>query len=527
MAQAHSFSKKTFNALLAFMSLFLSASVLSLNAFVVPAESLNNALTSVWSTGLGFVSFVYAIWNFVSVGILSVPRENEGNETIGILSRGARPQINPLTQRVRFASVPTAAVYLLLMLSVPALKSSSSTMLYAAVMVQGVPYSFFFLLGVEVLTAWFPDSPSVSMTLVSASYGLSQFILSPLFNFSIIYFGVVNSIIVTSIFLFCSILLVVFLIEFPSEDTLPASRIVGMSDKESKTDDNIMKTEDATITHNIDVKSTVKYHSDQSFIHSELCSHGDQGSYVQFNYSKAGDSLQGDATHFSTETFGKPQDYPRTTIEIVDDSNTMPWYEILQCRKFHKYLIIVFMGRAAVALIPFYFKLGHVFGIATKNVVFGFQILSLVSIAWALGVNSLYEFLNTRLRRQSISKPFLIAVFMLQTTLFIILVPLSNTGKATCSLIVISFLIVILESQTALSVILAGDLFGVKNCVAAYGLAGGLSIGPAETIFTYSMSFVEQKFSMGGVATPASFSPFYFICTAALLVGAFVVITMG
>lgn len=140
-------------------------------------------------------------------------------------------------------------------------------------------------------------------------------------------------------------------------------------------------------------------------------------------------------------------------------------------------------------------------------------------MAWGLGINSLYEYLTKQWRQKSFTKPFLFAVFILQAVLFALLVTLFKTGKATASLVVITFLIVIMESQTALSVILAGDLFGSQNRVMAYGLSFGLAVGPGEASFTYIMSAVERKSSEIGVVLPASFSPFYWLCATALLFG--------
>lgn len=520
MVQRHSCPKKTVNAFLAFTSLFLSASFLSLNTFVVPVETFNKALTSVWSTGLGFASFVYAAWNLVTVGIFNVPSKIEDYHHIGSsTTKRSHRRLHPLTYRVRAASVPIAAVYLLLMLCIPALKWSSPTIMYAALTAQGAPYSFFYLLGVKALTAWFPESPATSMTLVSASYGLSQFLISPLFYFSISYFGLINSIIISSVIIFCSILLVVFLMDFPSEEALPTLTIADSEDRKCTSVDNYMKPRANTSS----VANTINYQTDEFQIESEICPHEDPAKFSHSGLAQHQDGEREKETHRPAEVRGNRQCQSGSSSQNVDGTSSIPWYKLLQYRIFHKYLLITFMGRAAMALFPFYFKLGYLFGMATNRVVFAFQMLSLVSIAWALGINSLYEFLTKRLRRRSISKPFLSVIFILQAVLFAALIPLCNAGKATFSMVVISFLIVIIESQTALSVILAADLFGAKNSVAAYGLACGLSSGPGDAIFTYIMSVVEQKFSVGAVSTPASFSPFYWFCCTELLFGAMIV----
>lgn len=519
MALRHSCPKKSINAFLAFMSLFLSASFLSLNTFVAPVETHNKALTSVWTTGLGFASFVYAAWNLVTVGIFNVRSEKDDYRQIASSRKNSSRQLHPLTYRVRVASVPIAAVYLLLMLCIPALKWSSRALMYGSLTVQGAPFSFFYLLGVKALTAYFPDSPATATTLVNASFGLSQFLISPLFNFSISYFGLFKSITMTSILLFCSALLVVFSMDFPSDEGLPVSTVVGNQDKEYSSVDDVIKRSSKAIGF----ENAIKYQSDEFKIESDIYPHQKRGRFSHSGFTQCQDIERKKETHRSFEIDGNQQNPSQISRENVDGRRSMAWYKLLQYRLFYKYLLIVFMGRAAMALFPFYFKLGYVYGIPTSRVVFGFQMLSLVSIVWVLIVNSLYEFVSNRSRRKPISKPFLIAIFILQAALFAVLVPLSNSGKAVGSLTVISFLMVIIGSQTALSVILAADLFGGKNGVAAYGLACGLSSGPGDAIFTYIMSAVEQKFSVGTVSTPASFSPFYMFCSTALLFGAIIV----
>lgn len=286
--------------------------------------------------------------------------------------------------------------------------------------------------------------------------------------------------------------------DFPVEDT---SQLLDSEDKKCVSADNSITPSTTTVTVNHKNQCEI----DQLQIDHEVSPDVTLSGFMHPRFAEDSSEMKRSGKDHSIQISGSRENLSEAECENEYCTNAMPFYKLLHNRRFYKYILIVLMSRAAMALFPFYFKLGHVFGLTTNHVLYGFHLLSLVSIAWAISVNCLYEALTKRLRRKSISKPFLITIFILEATLFAFLIPLSNSGMGYVSLFVISFLIVILESQTALAVILAADMFGAKNSVAAFGLGCDLSGGPGNAIFRYIMSVVEQRFRVNKVSTPTSF----------------------
>lgn len=428
--------QQVINVALSSSLLFFSSSFLSLNIFTVPIEQRVPSFISIWTRALGFSSIVDSIATLLTASILDVhPTSSSDHE-------------RQITRRVRLSVLPVATCYLFLSFSVPAMNHASKRMLYLAVIPQVIPYAFFYLVSIQALMEWIPNHPSVAMTFLSASFGLSQFVFSPTLYRLITSLGLEKAFIVTSFSLFLFVSVLGLLLRYPSP-------------------------------------------SEAQILKNGL--HGQQP-------SETTNSLLGE-----------------------DDHETLHWYVFVRTKEFYSYLVTIFFGRAAMALFPYFFKLGYVFNLPTQVVVIIFQVLSLAGICWSLVMNSIYAYIS--MFKSSPVKLLLFLIFIAQALLYASLIPISIAHNSVLAMGTISLLIIMLESQTAYAIIMAQYIFGSKNGIVVYGLATGLSIGPAEGLFTTLMSMVEITYAVDGVSSPTTFLPFYFIATFCLLVGA-VFVTM-
>lgn len=475
MTKSAVYKPQVVNSFLAICLLFLSASFVSLDVFAVPVEEYSPSLLSVWSKGMGLSSLVYSIWSFVTVAILNVPKQPSSVED----------SPSSINRRLRIWLLPNSLIYLLMVASIPGLNRSSSWILVFALMIQGAPYCYFYLLGVDALTAWFPTSPAFAMTLVSVSNGFSQFICAPSFRYLITYLGLINSIFCVSTLLFTFSLICGFYLEYPNADDLSYIEPMGTIDLEAQEEKDFEK----ICTKENELSST-----DQ-----------DNDSCPSSSDDEDGQKIFTGAQDMSTDK-QKEDEY----------DTAMPWYKVMQYAKFYRFLLIVFIGRAGMALLPYYFKLGYVFNVPTNKVVIAYQLFSVCLIFWSISINSLYEYLKKRFRSKVISKVFLALACLAQAILFAALVPISRDSKGFLAMIVVSVLLMIDESQATFSMLFAGDLFGLKNCVTVFGLAGGLADGPGEAFFTCLMSIIEEHSGSAASVSPSTFSSFYWISSAAL-----------
>lgn len=195
------------NTILAILLLFFSFSIVSFNVFTVPIEQYAPSLTSVWPRALGSTSLLDSVITLLTVVHLNLSKSSSSTSECAD---------NPLTYRTRIVAIPIAAFYLLLSLSKLALALSSQWLVYLSVATLGIPYAYFYLVAVEVLTSWMPKYPVLSMTFVSLSYGLSQFFISPILYQMISILGVVNALVATSVSLFVLCSACGLLLSFPT-----------------------------------------------------------------------------------------------------------------------------------------------------------------------------------------------------------------------------------------------------------------------------------------------------------------------
>lgn len=198
-----------------------------------------------------------------------------------------------------------------------------------------------------------------------------------------------------------------------------------------------------------------------------------------------------------------------------------PWQSLLKMGKFYRFMALIFVGRTSMALIAYYFKIGSVFGLDTSVMVHAYQVLSIASMVWMCVVSTLFERVS-RLFGPFAICPCLAAIFVIQTVLYIALIPVSmrRYENPFLALLLVSLAIVVLETHKLFNVIKAACLFGREHAMVVFGLASRLTVGPAGSLFTLLLSVIEKWGSHNNlVSTPETFIPFYCITSVCCLIG--------
>lgn len=423
------------NIVLANLLLFTTSVIMSMGVFTVPIETAAPELKAVWTSGLGLADLLCA----PAISLMGFVLD-----TRNISVHDAH--IHPITVRLRKLAFPISALYFTLLLAIPAINLRSPTLLRLSALLLSIPNGVAYIVAIENLLAWMPKTPGLAMTFVSAGFGLSQSVLSPMLVISIALEGICVSVVMTA---FVSFVLTYISVRFLSFPTYADQAAIGAVSTASDLVPDIL-----------------------------VCS---------------------------------------TVNEVLT------WRALLKMPQFYLYVFVTFTGRTAHALFPYYFKLGNVFGLSTSFVVMGFQVLSLVGILYAFAGNVLLDRLSSP--NKCAVRPLLAAVFLVQAALFLCLIPISHASNGPLALLVISCLIIMLESQTAFSVILARDIFGMKNSALIFGVVGGLSIGFGVSFFVLLMSAIE-KAGGDGKSTPRTFVNFYPLAATSCVVGALGVMAM-
>lgn len=340
---------------------------------------------------------------------------------------------------------------------------------YAGVVTQGVPYAYFYLVAVEALSCWMPSYPLLAMTIVSASYCVSQVIVSLVLYTLIAMLGVVNALTVTSAALFVSCSICGLMLRFPTEKDKRALSPVT--------------TECTTC------------------LLSPRC-----------------------ASPQHATTAGETEEEEETTVQA--------WHELLKQGTFYRYIAVVFLGRTCVGVYNYYFKLGYVYNLATPRVISLFQLLALCTLSWTLLANSTMEYIQFRTgKHATVTRVVLVVVYITQALLLLWLAGLStgwdnNNDDGSKeeggmkAMIMISVVVGLFESQTAYVVALARTLFGERNGTTAFGMSVGLAMSPGDAMFTTLVALIETRQSVNGAAiTPGTFCAFYVIGSGCLLLG--------
>lgn len=428
------------NVTLANLLLFITMVSTPMGVFTVPIERAAPSLRAVWSSGLGMGLLLGAAAISLTGFILDTRKLPVTAD-----------QEHPITKRIHNLALPISSVYFTLMLAVPAIDSSSAFLLRSSALLLDIPSGVSFILTIETLLVWMPRRPGLAMTLVSAGFGLSQFILSPILTISISVLGLRATLLGTAITAFLATFLCLRFLSFPTQRDM-----AEIGTPTSASDGNI-----------------------------ELL--------------------------------------PSSSANGPVSQNILTWSKLLRMPQFYLYLVVTFTGRTAQSLLPYYFKLGHVFGLSTSSVVLGFQALSILGIFYAFAVNSLMEHLSSSYR--SAARLLLSVVFFIQVGLCLLMIPVSKAYNGWAALTITSCLIVMLESQTAFSVILARDIFGKKNSALVFGVAGGLSIGVGGCFFTTLLAAIEL-YGDDKVSTPDTFLRFWPLAAFTSLIGGFCVLSM-
>lgn len=436
MNQSVSRVPQVVNVLLAYLLLFLTASVLTMGVFTIPVERESPKLKSVWTSAIGWVNLVSAPAMILTGFLLD-------QKSIKFSTHSSSQ--HPLTSRVRYTAFPIAISYLFLLLAIPAINKSSRFLLNLAVLPIGIPWGYTYLVVVELLLSWLPNNPSIAMSVASASFGCSQFIFAPLFSVAIQLYGVRLVLQITSIISFSSVLIILLLVRFPT----------CADDRRS----------DGAVLQEIGEEEGLWCH--------------DEGYSI------------------------------------------ISWKDLIQCSSFYQYMGILFVGRSAFAMLPYFFKLGQIYGASSSTVISAFQMVSIIAIGYSVCSNMMLDILRSRNGENMIQIVFIV-VFLIQAFMFFILTPLSNWSGHYLIMLrmtVMAILIILLESQTAFGVLLARRTFGRRNCAMVYGITGGIAICAGESLFTFCIAKCEQMSE--SLSTLRTFIPYYKVSCGACLLGAF------
>lgn len=465
MAISSIYKPQIFNVFIAFSLVFFSATVRSLNIFTVPIELLEPRLTSIWSRGLALDFLLYSVGTFITIPYL------KSNNIHQRQPQGHDNSLDSFTSRLRSMSCIMATMYLSLLLAVPAIKIASPLLLLLALIPQGLPYAYFFLVGLHALMTWLPHNPGLAMSITTMAYGASQYTLTPLLHIALSVLGVEYSLVVTSLMIFFLAFSSAMVLEFPSQHDV---KFLNQQAQDNRLGEN-----------------TSSSSSDNDTAYAEI--------------SKDDEEQQ------ETVTFG--------SVPEIDENR--PWQSLLKMGKFYRFMALIFVGRTSMALIAYYFKLGSVFGIESSVMVYAYQMLSIASMVWMFVVSTFFERVS-RLFGSSIIRPCLASIFIIQIVLYVGLIPVSMKGHENpfVALLFMSLTVVVLETHKLFNVIKAACLFGRENAMVVFGLASGLTVGPAGFLFTLLLSIIEKLESHNKLtSTPETFIPFYCITTVCCLFG--------
>lgn len=461
------YKPQIFNLFIAFSLVFFSATVRSLNIFTVPIEILEPRLTSIWSRGLAIDFLVYSLGTFISIPYLK-------RVDINHLRPGEEDnKTQLLSSRLKRMSCIMATMYLSLLLAVPAIKIASSVLLILALIPQGLPYAYFFLVGLHALMTWLPHNPGLAMSITTIAYGASQYSLTPMLHKALSVLGVEYSLIVTSTITFALAFSSAMVLEFPSEYDI---KILIEQDQQNRLGKN------------------------PSLSSSDMDRETEYAEIVR-------DDEERQNTH---NCHGASE---------IDENH--PWQSLLKLGKFYRFMVLIFVGRTSMALIAYYFKLGSVFGLDTSVMVQAYQILSIASMVWMCIVSTLFERVS-RLFGPIAIRPSLASIFAIQAVLYIALIHVSMKRHENpfLALLFVSLIVVVLETHKLFNVIKAGCLFGREHAMVVFGLASGITIGPAGSLFTLLLSVIEKWGSQNNsVSTPETFIPFYYVSSVCCLIG--------
>lgn len=431
---------------------------------------------------LGFsLIFLSAVFN--SLNIFSVPLEALQPKLTSIWSRGLaldflvssvgtfittpylkgsnfRSQAgNSGSRRLTIMSCVMASMYCFIMLAVPAVECASAFVLYVAIIPQGLSNAFFYLVGMNALITWLPGNPGMALFISTLACSLSQYIITPILHMAISQFGVKYSLIVFPFLMFLISLLLGMFLGFPTENEEILLRQSSLQDFDKMR---------------------------------------------ELEYSEIVD-----------EESNSPQ------INSYEMEENCQWQSLVRMSKFYHYIALIFVGRTSSALIPYYFKIGDIFDIESDISLYAFQILSLTSVVWMFLVSALYENLS-RTIGPSVLRPFIVTTFLIQGGLYFAMVHVSSNEyqRPVLGLVCLSGAIVVMETHKLFNVLWADQLFGRRNAMFVYGLAGGLSVGPAGTFYTLLLSSTETiALRTAAGITSESYIPFYFFSAFCCILG--------
>lgn len=207
---------------------------------------------------------------------------------------------------------------------------------------------------------------------------------------------------------------------------------------------------------------------------------------------------------------------------LATENVRIPWQKLSTLPIFWLFLFIVFTSAAPFALLAFFFKIGHVFLVPSSQILRHFQTVTVLSSCVSVLLIFLTDYARFGSRYfSSGAKNILTIMFILQSVLFIMLIPLSISSNFTMFIVVVTILLVMMASYNGCAAILVRDMFGSANAMVVFGMGAGIGMGSGEFLSTELMYFVESVSggSSQGYLEPKSYIVFYAIAALWSMLG--------
>ena len=182
------------------------------------------------------------------------------------------------------------------------------------------------------------------------------------------------------------------------------------------------------------------------------------------------------------------------------NTNTNAWHSVQtlsSSRDFWLYVSVILSTGAPYAMLPYFFKLGTVFGLSEDAQMVSFQLVGAFGTALALVSGILIDALAAPRRHKSGAKRLLFYALVLQFFLFALLS--FGERSPTWVFVCVCLLVVLTNSHYGCAAVLARDAFGPAKAALAFGVGGGLSIGTGEGLSVQIVALFERIARSRGV----------------------------
>lgn len=222
------------------------------------------------------------------------------------------------------------------------------------------------------------------------------------------------------------------------------------------------------------------------------------------------------------KTFEGVDETRERTALLQNPEIRIPWSKLIISYQFWLYIVVVLTAGASYAFIPYYFKLGRLFGATPSELIWYFQLTSLAATVFGM-VSSMW----TEKLSVGTNGPFssgarnLMGLFLIFQTIFMgSLIWISQKQQFGLFVIAIAILKMIMASHAGCAVLVARDVFGEVNSCIVFGIGGGLALGGGEGLSAATMTLVESWIAgTDGRPIPGDYNAFYIIATVWSVIG--------